>query len=79
MFSEDSLNILVHYHNSRFISNLATAQRCGMREIKELINSKTIRLSDSDKAWGKEFVVILRQLYVMITEELIDGAALYRP
>ncbi|VDM64342.1 unnamed protein product [Angiostrongylus costaricensis] len=48
-----------------------------MREIRELINSETIRLSASDKEG--EFVVILRQLDVEIIEELLSDATLYRP
>ncbi|VDM63678.1 unnamed protein product [Angiostrongylus costaricensis] len=48
-----------------------------MREVRELIRSKNIRLSVSDK--GGKFVVIPHQLDVEITEEHLEDASLYRP
>ncbi|VDM55386.1 unnamed protein product [Angiostrongylus costaricensis] len=47
-----------------------------MRQVQELIKSKTIRLSVSDK--GEEFVVIPLQLDVDITEKCLEDASLYR-
>ncbi|VDM62632.1 unnamed protein product [Angiostrongylus costaricensis] len=48
-----------------------------MREARELIRLKTIRLSVSDE--GEEFVVIPYQLDVEITEKHLEDASLYRP
>ncbi|VDM62516.1 unnamed protein product [Angiostrongylus costaricensis] len=48
-----------------------------MREVRELIRSKNIRLSLSDK--GGVFVVIPHQLDVEITKKRIEDASLYRP
>ncbi|VDM63086.1 unnamed protein product [Angiostrongylus costaricensis] len=47
-----------------------------MRQVRELIKSKIIRLSVSDKSG--EFVVIPRQLDVDITEKHLKNASLYR-
>ncbi|KAE9417862.1 hypothetical protein Angca_001184, partial [Angiostrongylus cantonensis] len=55
----------------KYISNLTAAQKCGTREIRELINSKTIRLSVSDK--GGEFAVIPRQLDIITNTDCIGG------
>lgn len=49
MFSDDVVKILNHCRGRKFVSNLTAAQKRGLGEIRELINSKTIRLSFSDK------------------------------
>ena len=77
VFSDETLRILNHYRTKKFCSNLSAVQKCGMQQVKELISSKTIRLSISDK--GGEFVVIPRQLDVAITEKHLQDVSLYRP
>lgn len=76
MFSHDVLKALSHYCDRKYIPDFTAARKCSMREIIELINSKTIRLTVSDK--GGKFVVIPRQLYVKITEEHLTYVTLYR-
>uniref|UniRef100_A0A0K0D255 Uncharacterized protein n=1 Tax=Angiostrongylus cantonensis TaxID=6313 RepID=A0A0K0D255_ANGCA len=39
VFSDGVLKTLNHYRDRRLISNLTAAQKCGLREIRELINS----------------------------------------
>uniref|UniRef100_A0A0K0DE45 Reverse transcriptase domain-containing protein n=1 Tax=Angiostrongylus cantonensis TaxID=6313 RepID=A0A0K0DE45_ANGCA len=77
MFTNETFKVLNHYRTKRYSSNLTEVQKRGMREVRELIRSKNIRLSVSDK--GGEFVVIPHQLDVDITKKHLEDASLYRP
>ena len=57
--------------------NLNFKRKAGMKQLKEIIGSKQIRLSISDK--GGEFVVIPHHLDVAITEKHLENTAIYRP
>ena len=48
-----------------------------MKHVRELIRSRQIRLSVSDK--GGEFVVAPHQLDIAITENHLRDASIYRP
>ena len=76
LFSDELLHILNCYRRKKFSSNLSQQQKLGFRQIRELIKSKSIRLSVSDK--GGEFVVIPRQLDIEITERHLQDVTLYR-
>ncbi|VDM64627.1 unnamed protein product [Angiostrongylus costaricensis] len=77
MFANEALKVLNHYRAKRYSSNLTPVQKRGMREVRELIRLKTIRLPVSDK--GGEFVVIPHQLDVEITKKHLEDASLYHP
>ncbi|VDM64441.1 unnamed protein product [Angiostrongylus costaricensis] len=77
MFANETLKVLNHYRAKRHSSSLTLVQKRGMREVRELIRLKTIRLSVSDK--GGEFVVIPYQLDVEVTKKHLEDASLYHP
>ena len=77
IFSEKTFKTLNQYLARSLRSNLTETRKRGMREVRELIKSKAIRVSVSDK--GGEFVIIPRQLDVAITEKHLQDASLYRP
>ncbi|XGW33962.1 hypothetical protein V3C99_018028 [Haemonchus contortus] len=58
-------------------SNISREQAYGLKLLQDLIKSRTIRLSVSDK--GGEFVVIPRQLDVIITKHHLGDTSIYRP
>uniref|UniRef100_A0A7I4Z1G1 Reverse transcriptase domain-containing protein n=1 Tax=Haemonchus contortus TaxID=6289 RepID=A0A7I4Z1G1_HAECO len=61
----------------RSTSNLTASQKRGLNELIDLVNSKTIKISVSDK--GGEFVVMPRSLDIAITESHLQDLSLYRP
>ena len=77
LFSNEILHILGRYQWKKQVCNLTREQKRGIRQVRELINSRTVRLSVSDK--GGEFVVIPHQLDIAITERYLNDTSLYRP
>ncbi|KAJ1349963.1 hypothetical protein KIN20_005648 [Parelaphostrongylus tenuis] len=49
----------------------------GMKKVQELIREESIRLSVSEK--GGDFVLILRQLAISLTNNYLEDALLYQP
>ncbi|EYC27489.1 hypothetical protein Y032_0009g757 [Ancylostoma ceylanicum] len=76
LFATDLFHTLSRFNRVTHRSNLTNSQKCGIREIRELIATQSIRLSISDK--GGDFVVIPRALDRAITEQHLSDATLYR-
>ncbi|KIH66693.1 hypothetical protein ANCDUO_02979 [Ancylostoma duodenale] len=77
LFADEVYKTLARQKQRRISSNLSLAQKEGIKQVRELVESAEIRLSTSDK--GGEFVVIPHQLDVAITERHLQDASLYRP
>ncbi|KAK6763666.1 hypothetical protein RB195_024115 [Necator americanus] len=76
LFANDVYKTVARFRENRTKSNISLAQKQGIKEVRELISSKQIRLSTSDK--GGEFVVIPHQLDIAITERHLQDISLYR-
>ncbi|EYC07252.1 hypothetical protein Y032_0071g551 [Ancylostoma ceylanicum] len=76
LFADEVYKVLARQKQRRDSSNLSFAQKEGIKQLRELVQSSEIRLSTSDK--GGEFVVIPHQLDVAITERHLQDASLYR-
>ncbi|KAK6756707.1 hypothetical protein RB195_014876 [Necator americanus] len=76
LFANDIYKTVARFRENRTKSNISLAQKQGIKEVRELISSKQIRLSTSDK--GGEFEVIPHQLDIAITERHLQDISLYR-
>lgn len=56
VFATSVLTVLRRITGRRIASNLTVAQKCGLREVQDLVSSGAIRVTVSDK--GGEFVVL---------------------
>uniref|UniRef100_A0A7I4XT58 Reverse transcriptase domain-containing protein n=1 Tax=Haemonchus contortus TaxID=6289 RepID=A0A7I4XT58_HAECO len=77
IFADEVFKVLGTYQKQRMPSNISREQAYGLKLLQDLIKSRTIRLSVSDK--GGEFVVIPRQLDVIITKHHLGDTSIYRP
>uniref|UniRef100_A0A7I4XWM4 Reverse transcriptase domain-containing protein n=1 Tax=Haemonchus contortus TaxID=6289 RepID=A0A7I4XWM4_HAECO len=77
LFATSVYEILRRNIHRRPTSNLTASQKRGLNELIDLVNSKTIKISVSDK--GGEFVVMPRSLDIAITESHLQDVSLYRP
>ncbi|KAK6745282.1 hypothetical protein RB195_011792 [Necator americanus] len=75
LFADELFNVLDRYRRRKCHPNITHEQRLGIREVRELVKSKTIRLSTSDK--GGEFVVIPRHLDESLTLCHLQDSSLY--
>ncbi|KAK6733756.1 hypothetical protein RB195_017488 [Necator americanus] len=76
LFADKLFNVLDRYRRRKCHPNITHEQRLGIREVRELVKSKTIRLSTSDN--GGEFVVIPRHLDEALTLCHLQDSSLYR-
>ncbi|XGW16426.1 hypothetical protein V3C99_001696, partial [Haemonchus contortus] len=77
LFATSVFSILRRHSHRPPVPNISAAQKRGLAELQDLSNSKSIKISVSDK--GGEFVVMPRGLDAAITQAHLGDGTLYKP